>query len=127
MTDENKNKTKNSPTVVLDFLALTLVSDMRFERNPCLWTLRKNWLLPALTLFLQLTKAEAESKEKHGAWGPIPELTTTSPFSTQESTPTHLPWVGHSMPESTLTHMPQSTLYPVRDLGFGFRMAIIEP
>jgi hypothetical protein len=33
------------------------------------------------------TNTEAESKEKHGVWDPMPELT----MSTPESTPTHLP------------------------------------
>jgi hypothetical protein len=34
----------------------------------------------------------AKSKEKHDVWDPMPDLTITSPMSTPESTPTHLPW-----------------------------------
>ncbi len=34
---------------------------------------------------------EAESKEKHGVWEPMPELTITSPYSIPGSTPTRLP------------------------------------
>jgi hypothetical protein len=34
---------------------------------------------------------EAESKEKHGVWDPMPELTIPYLISTTESTPTHLP------------------------------------
>jgi hypothetical protein len=34
---------------------------------------------------------EAESKEKHGVWDPMPELTINSPYVHPESTPTHLP------------------------------------
>jgi hypothetical protein len=63
-------------------------------------------------------KAEAESKEKHGVWEPMPELTTAFSyyhFRVDSNTFT----VGNPMPESTLT-LCQSRLYPpVRDLGFG--------
>jgi hypothetical protein len=41
---------------------------------------------------------EAESKEKHGVWDPMPELTTTSPY-VHSNTFT----MGKPMPESTLT------------------------
>ncbi len=35
---------------------------------------------------------EAESKEKHGVWNPLPKLTITSPYvHSRVSTPTHLP------------------------------------
>jgi hypothetical protein len=55
--------------------------------------------------------SDAESKEKHGDWDPMPELTITSPYVTStQSTPTHLP-------QATLC---QCRLYPpVRDLRFG--------
>jgi hypothetical protein len=63
-------------------------------------------------------EAKAESKEKHGVWDPMQELTITSPFvhSTVDS---HTFSMGNPMPESTLT-LCQSRLYPpVRDFGFG--------
>ncbi len=57
----------------------------------------------------------AESKEKHGVWDPMPELTITSLYAAPESTPTHLPW-------ETLC---QSRLYPpVRDFGFGLCLSM---
>ncbi len=45
----------------------------------------------------------AESKEKHGVWDPLPELTITSPYvDSREPTPTHAPWATQ-LSESTLT------------------------
>jgi hypothetical protein len=56
--------------------------------------------------------SEAESKEKHGVWDPMPELTITAPYvhsRVDSSTFT----MGNPMPEC------QSQLYtPVRYFGF---------
>ncbi len=41
-------------------------------------------------------RPEAESKEKHGAWDPMPELTITSPYVDTFT-------IGNPMPESTLS------------------------
>jgi hypothetical protein len=64
---------------------------------------------------------EAKSKEKHGVWDPMPDLTIISPyghFRVDSNTFT----MGNPMPESTLT-LCQSWLYPsVRDFGFGLRL-----
>ncbi len=61
--------------------------------------------------------SEAISKEKHGVWDPMPELTITSPF-VDSTTFT----MGNPMQESTWT-LCQSRLYPpVRDWGFGLCM-----
>ncbi len=65
-------------------------------------------------------RPEAESKEKHGVWDLMPELTTTSPY-----VPSRVHYntftMGNPMPESTLTQgQAQSRLYPpVRDFEFG--------
>ncbi len=53
---------------------------------------------------------EAESKEKHGVWDPLPELTITSPFvDSRADSNTYT--MGKPMPESTLTPC-QSRLCP---------------
>ncbi len=63
-------------------------------------------------------KPEAESKEKHGVWDPMPELTITSPY-VDSRVDTNTFTMGNPMPESTLT-LCRSRLYsPVRDFGFG--------
>jgi hypothetical protein len=61
---------------------------------------------------------EAESKEKHGVWDPMPELTITSPYvHSRVDYNAFTMDIGNPMPESTLT-LCQSRLYPlVRDLG----------
>jgi hypothetical protein len=66
-----------------------------------------------------MSTAEAESKEKHGTWNPMPELTITSPYvHTPGSTPTHLHGQP-GMPESTFT-LCRSRLYPpISDFEFG--------
>jgi hypothetical protein len=67
-------------------------------------------------------KAEQESKEKHGVWDPMPELTITLPYvhSRVNSTPTHL--TRDPLPESTLI-LCQSRLYPpIGDFGFCLRI-----
>ncbi len=61
---------------------------------------------------------DAESKEKHGVWGPEPELTLNSPYvhSRVESNTFAM---GNPMPKSTLT-LRHSRLYPqVRKFEFG--------
>jgi hypothetical protein len=64
--------------------------------------------------------AEAKSKEKHGVWEPMPELTITSPY-VYSSVDSNTFTMGNPMLESTLTLF-QSQLYPsVRDFGFGLR------
>ncbi len=56
---------------------------------------------------------EAESKEKHGVWDPMPELTITSPY-VHSRVDSNTFTIGNPMPESTLT-LCQSQLYsPVR-------------
>ncbi len=58
---------------------------------------------------------EAESKEKHGVWDPMPELTSPYIHSRDDSNTLTM---GNPMPESTLT-LCQSRLYPpVREFGF---------
>ncbi len=48
---------------------------------------------------------EAEFKEKHGVWSPMPELTTP------ESIPTHLPWAtlcqSRPLPYARVNFIPQ--------------------
>jgi hypothetical protein len=62
--------------------------------------------------------SESEYKEKHGVWGPMPELTITS-FDAHSRVDSNTFTMGNPMPESILT-LCQSRLYPpVRDLGFG--------
>jgi hypothetical protein len=46
--------------------------------------------------------AKAESKEKHGAWSPTPELTITSPYVHSRVDSSTFP-MGNPIPESTLT------------------------
>ncbi len=68
--------------------------------------------------FLQV---EAESKEKHGVWDPMPDLTITSPY-VHSSVDSNTFNMGNPMPELTLT-LRQSQLYPpVRDFGFGLKL-----
>ncbi len=58
---------------------------------------------------------EAESKEKHGLWDPMPELTITSRY-VHSRVDSNTFFMGNPMPGSTLT-LCQSRLYPpVRDL-----------
>jgi hypothetical protein len=61
--------------------------------------------------------SDAESKEKHGVWDPMPELTITSPY-VHSRVDSNKFTMGNPMPELTLT-LSQSRLYPpVRDFGF---------
>ncbi len=65
---------------------------------------------------------EAESKEKHGVWDPMPVLTiTTSPYvhcRVQSTLPTHLPWAWVTLCQSLyLNLMPESILFPSQGLG----------
>jgi hypothetical protein len=67
----------------------------------------------------ELVGTEAETKEKHGVWDPMPEFTITSPLVDYNTFTMNNP-----MPESTLT-LCQSRLYPpVRDLRFGLSSAL---
>ncbi len=54
-------------------------------------------------------KTEAEFKEKHGVWDPVPELTITLPYVHSDSN-TFIMGMGNPMPESTLS--------PCQRLGF---------
>ncbi len=53
--------------------------------------------------------------EKHGVWGPVLELTITSPY-VQSRDNSNTFTTGNPMPESTLT-LCQSTLFPSQGLG----------
>ncbi len=62
--------------------------------------------------------SEAESKEKHSVWDPMPESTTTSPY-VHSGVDYNIFTMGNPMSESTLI-LCQNHLYPpVRDFGFG--------
>jgi hypothetical protein len=63
-------------------------------------------------------RAETESKEKHGVWVPVPQLTITSLYvHSKVNYNTFIPW-------ATLC---QSRLYPpVRDFGFGLCFSLQE-
>ncbi len=62
------------------------------------------------------TVSEAESKEKHGVWDPMPELTITSPY-VHSRVDSNTFTMGNPLPESTLT-LCHSRLYsPVRAFG----------
>jgi hypothetical protein len=50
---------------------------------------------------------EAESKEKHGVWDPMPELLEPHLMCTPESAPTHLPW-PRGQPYARVDFIPQS-------------------
>jgi hypothetical protein len=64
----------------------------------------------------QTVTAEAESKEKHGVWDPMPGVTITSLY-VHSRVDANTFTMGNPMPESTLT-LCQSQLYPpVRDFG----------
>jgi hypothetical protein len=56
-------------------------------------------------------RSEAESKEKHGVWDPIPELTITSRY-VHARVDSNTFTMGNPMPESTLT-LWQCRLYPL--------------
>ncbi len=59
---------------------------------------------------------EADSKEKHGVWDSMPELTISSPYvHSRVDSNTFTMGLGNPMPESTLT-LCQCRFYPpVRD------------
>jgi hypothetical protein len=72
-----------------------------------------------------LQSPEAESKEKHCVWEPMPELNITSPY-VHSRVDSITFTMGNPMPESTLT-LCQSRLYPtVWDFGFGLRILFSE-
>jgi hypothetical protein len=62
------------------------------------------------SVYRRVASTEAESKEKHGARGPMPELTITSPY-VHSRIDSKTFTTGNSIPESTLT-LCQSRLYP---------------
>ncbi len=64
---------------------------------------------------------EAESKEKHGVWDHLPELTITSPCEYVHSRDSHTLAMSNLIPESTLTLCQSRLCPPVRDFGFGLR------
>ncbi len=55
-----------------------------------------------IRLQIWLLASEAESKEKHGAWDPMPELTITSPY-VYSRVDSNTFTMGNPMPESTLS------------------------
>ncbi len=59
--------------------------------------------------------SEAESKEKHGVWDPMPELTITSPY-----VQSRLQHIYRLQPYARvyLNPMPESTLFPSHGLDF---------
>ncbi len=63
--------------------------------------------------------SEAESKEKNGAYDPMPELTVTSPYVDSRVDRLQHMTMGNPMPESTLTLCQRRLYPPARDLGFG--------
>ncbi len=79
---------------------------------------RKGQVVFVLSQFLVFgLRTEAESKEKHGVWDPMPELTIASPY-VHSRVDSNTFTLGNPMPESTLT-LCQIRLYPpVRDFGF---------
>jgi hypothetical protein len=55
---------------------------------------------------------EAESKEKHGVWDPMPELTIFSPYvHTRVDSNTFI--MGNPMPESTLSPSQGLWIWPL--------------
>jgi hypothetical protein len=62
--------------------------------------------------------AEAESKEKHGVWDPMPELTITSPYVHYRNRLKHI-YHGQHYARSTFTICQSRHNPPVRDFGFG--------
>jgi hypothetical protein len=61
---------------------------------------------------------EAESKEKHGVWDPMPKLTITSPY-VDSRVDSNTFTMGSPMPESTFTLCQSRPFTPVKDFGFG--------
>jgi hypothetical protein len=65
----------------------------------------------------EIESTEAESKEKHCVWDPMPKLTITSPYAYSRVNSNTFA-ISNPMPESALT-LSQSRLYPpVRDSEF---------
>ncbi len=66
-------------------------------------------------LWVSIFTTEAESKEKHGVWDPMPELTITSPdFESSVDSNTFI--MGNPTPESTLTLCQRRLLSPSQEL-----------
>jgi hypothetical protein len=55
---------------------------------------------------------EAESKEKHGAWDPLPELTITLPY-VHSRVDSNTFTMGNPMPESTLSSSQGLWIWPL--------------
>jgi hypothetical protein len=92
------------------------------------WPLRCNYNFLGTQEHSQ--KAEADSKEKHGVWNPMPELTITSPYvhsRVDYNTFTMIQPYAYvdinPMPESTLTYA-RVDFSPVRDFGFGLNLIL---
>ncbi len=81
---------------------------------------------PNVNLCPTIWITEAASKEKHGVWDPMPELTINSPFF-HSRVDSNTFTMGTPMPESAVT-LCQSRLYPpVRDFGFGLSTLVCPP
>jgi hypothetical protein len=63
------------------------------------------------------TVSEAESKEKHVVWDPMPVLTITSPH-VHSRVDSNTFTMGNPMPEPTLTLCKRRLYSPARDFGF---------
>ncbi len=79
-----------------------------------LW--EENWEYNQLKRTHPSEKSEAESKEKHCVWDPMPELTITSPY-VQSRVNSNTFTISNPMPLWVdLNPMPESTLYPSKGL-----------
>jgi hypothetical protein len=77
-------------------------------------------------------KTEAESKEKHGVWETIPELTITSPYVDSRVDSIHLPWATlcQSIPLTRVDFIPGQGLWiwPQCDTNaYTYRTVIMQP
>jgi hypothetical protein len=90
--------------------------------NLQLVSFKKSGAAQELTRPYHDTTSEAESKEKHSVWDPVPELTITSPY-VHSRIDSNTFTMGNPVPESTCRpkhYARESTLSPpVRDFGFG--------
>ncbi len=72
-----------------------------------------------MVLLVQLKHAEDESKEKHGVWDPLPELTINSPYVHSRVDSNTFTMGKQPYARVDINRMPELTLSPVRDFGFG--------
>jgi hypothetical protein len=63
-------------------------------------------------------RPESESKENHGVWDPMPEITIISPY-VHSRVDSNTLTMGNPMPESTLTPMPESPMPKSFDFASG--------